>query len=51
MIVAFVPGILRACQLAVQLGQRFPIRRLGWTEVIHAVVFAALLVLAFRTAG
>jgi len=51
LIVAFVPGILRACQLAVQLGQRFPIRRLGWSEVIHAVVFAALLVLAFRTAG
>jgi hypothetical protein len=49
--VAFVPGIFRACQLAVQLGRRFPIRRLGWSEVIHAVVFAALLVLAFRTAG
>jgi hypothetical protein len=51
LIVAFVPGILRACQLAVHLGQRFPIRRLGWNEVIHAVLFAALLVLAFRTAG
>ena len=34
-----------------QPGQRFPIRRLGWNEVIHAVLFAALLVLAFRTAG
>lgn len=51
LIVAFVPGILRACQLAIHLGQRFPIRRLGWNEVIHAVLFAALLVLAFRTAG
>ncbi len=51
LIVAFVPGILRACHLAVQLGQRFPIRRLGWSEVMHAVVFATLLVLAFRTAG
>lgn len=51
LLVAFVPGILRACQLATHLGQRFPIRRLGWNEVMHAVLFAALLVLAFRTAG
>ena len=48
LLLAFTPGILRASQLAFQLGERFPIRRLGWTEVLHSAVFAALLVLAFR---
>jgi hypothetical protein len=47
-VVAFVPGVLRALALAVQLGRRFPIRRLGWTEVTHAVAFGVLLVLALR---
>lgn len=50
-LLAFTPGILRAFQLAYQLGRRFPIRRLGWSEVAHSVVFAALLVLAFRLAA
>lgn len=45
-LVAFAPGILRAHGLLFQLGQRFPIRRLGWSEVGHAVLFAALLLLA-----
>lgn len=31
-----------------QFGQRFALRQLGWTEVAHSVVFAALLVAAFR---
>lgn len=48
MLVAFTPGVLRAGGLFFQLGNRFPIRRLGWTEVAHAVVFAVLLVLAFH---
>lgn len=48
---AFVPAILRANGLLFQLGERFPIRRLGWMEVAHAVVFAALLVIAYRAAG
>ncbi len=50
-LLAFAPGILRASGLAFQLGERFPIRRLGWMEVAHSVVFAALLVMAFRLAG
>jgi hypothetical protein len=50
-LLAFAPGILRAGGLLLELGKRFPIRRLGWTEVAHAVVFAALLVIAFRLAG
>jgi hypothetical protein len=47
-LVAFLPGVLRALALALQLGRRFPIRRLGWTEVAHAVAFAGLLILALR---
>ena len=47
-LLAFAPGILRANGLVFQLGQRFPIRRLGWMEVAHSVVFAALLVMAYR---
>lgn len=48
LILAFAPGIFRAFQLAFQLGERFPIRRLGWSEVAHSAVFATLLILAFR---
>jgi len=47
-LLAFAPGILRASGLVFQLGQKFPIRRLGWMEVAHSVVFAALLVMAYR---
>jgi hypothetical protein len=50
-LVAFSPGILRAMGLLLQLGQRFPIKRLGWTEVAHSVVFLILLVMAFRWMG
>lgn len=45
---AFAPGILRASSLLFQLGAKFPIKRLGWSEVGHAVLFAALLFMAFR---
>jgi len=48
---AFAPGILRAWNLVFQLGQRFPIRRLGWTEVAHSLIFGALLIFSFRLAG
>lgn len=47
-LLAFAPGILRASGLVFQLGQKFPIRRLGWMEIVHSVVFAALLVMVFR---
>ena len=47
-LLAFAPGILRASGLVFQLGQKFPIKRLGWMEVAHAVVFAGLLVVAYR---
>jgi len=49
-LLAFAPGILRANGLFFQLGERFPIRRLGWMEIVHSVVFAALLVMAYRLA-
>jgi hypothetical protein len=47
-VVAFAPAILRANGLLFHLGQRFPIKRLGWSEMGHAVLFAALLLLALR---
>lgn len=49
-LLAFAPGILRANGLVFHLGERFPIRRLGWMEVVHSIVFAALLVVAYRIA-
>lgn len=47
-LLAFAPGILRASGLLYQLGEKFPIKRLGWMEIVHSVVFAALLVMAYR---
>jgi len=47
-VLAFLPGALRANSLLLQLGRRFHIRRLGWSEIAHSVLFAALLILAFR---
>ncbi len=47
-LLAFLPGVLRAMALAGQLGRRFPIKRLGWSEVAHGVMFAVLLILALR---
>jgi hypothetical protein len=50
-LLAFAPGILRANGLIFQLGEKFPIKQLGWMEIVHSVVFAALLVMAYRVAG
>ncbi len=47
-VLAFLPSILRANGLLWHLGKRFPIRRLGWTEVAHSLVFATLLILTFH---
>jgi hypothetical protein len=49
LLLAFVPGIFRAHALLLQLGQRFPIKRLGWTEVAHALFFAAAQIAGLRT--
>lgn len=46
--IAFLPAVLRANGLVFQLGERFPIKRLGWMEMAQSVAFLALLVLAFR---
>ncbi|MBI3670687.1 MAG: YwiC-like family protein [Acidobacteria bacterium] len=48
---AFVPGILRASRLLFEMGQQFPIRRLGWAEITHSVAFASLLILGMRLAA
>lgn len=47
-LLAFLPGCLRAVALLFQLGRSFPIRRLGWTEVAHSLVFAVILIVTFR---
>jgi hypothetical protein len=48
---AFLPGFLRANGLLFQLGQCFPITRLGWSEILHSALFGGLLVIGFRFAG
>jgi hypothetical protein len=48
---AFVPSILRAGRLLFEMGRRFPIRQLGWTEIAHAAVFGSLLILGMRLAA
>lgn len=45
---AFAPVLLRAAYGFVRLGERFAIKRLGWTEVVHSLLFACLLILALR---
>jgi hypothetical protein len=47
-LVAFAPAVLRAHGLLFLLGRRFPIKRLGWSEIAHSVLFAVLLILASR---
>lgn len=42
---AFVPGSLRASAWLFQLGRRFAIPRLGWSEILHSLLFAALLII------
>ena len=51
LMLAFVPGILRASGLLFQLGRRFAIPRLGWSEILHSVLFATLLIFALRSAA
>ena len=45
---AFAPALLRAGGLLFQLGTKFPIKRLGWSEVGQALLFAVLLLMALR---
>lgn len=48
LVFAFVPAVFRSAGLLFHLGQRFAIRRLGWTEVAQSVTFAVLLVAFYR---
>jgi len=47
-VAAFVPALLRAGAGIWRLSPRLRVKRLGWTEVAHSVVFALLLVVAWR---
>jgi hypothetical protein len=46
---AFVPVIGRAFAGVVRLSPVLRIKRLGWTEVAHSLVFAGLLVAILRS--
>ena len=48
---AFAPAVLRAGALLFQLGRRFAIPRLGWTEIAYSAVFTVLVILAYRLAA
>jgi hypothetical protein len=50
-LLAFVPVVVRGLAWFVSRPQPLVVRRLGWTELAHAVTFAALLTFAFRFAG
>jgi hypothetical protein len=45
---AFVPAIVRAFIGVARLTPVLRIKRLGWTEVVHSLVFAALLIATLR---
>lgn len=47
-ILPFLVATARAGWGTRRFGQRFAVRRLGWNEVAHSLVFALLLVAAFR---
>ncbi len=46
---AFVPAVLRAFYAAFRCDGRFDVRRLGWAEVGHSLLFAGLLILALAS--
>jgi hypothetical protein len=48
---AFVPVIVRAFVGVARLSPALRIKRLGWTEVAHSLVFAVVLVAIFRWEG
>jgi hypothetical protein len=46
---AFAPAVVRALIGSWRLGPELRLKRLGWTEVAHSVVFSGLLAWALRT--
>lgn len=46
-VLAFLPLLVRGAAWFFERQQSFAVRRLGWTELAHAVVFGILLVVAF----
>jgi hypothetical protein len=45
---AFLPAVVRAFVGAARVSPRLRIKRLGWTEVAHSLVFAALVIATMR---
>jgi YwiC-like protein len=46
-LIAFVPVLLRGCAWFIKKPQPIVVRRLGWTELAHAVAFGVLLAAGF----
>lgn len=47
-VVAFLPAMLRAAYYTAACRGRFDVRRLGWTEMLHSLLFAAILASALH---
>jgi hypothetical protein len=49
-LIAFAPVLFRGFAWFAKKPQPIVVRRLGWTELVHALVFGALLIAAFSIA-
>jgi len=47
-VIAFVPVVVRGLAWYLQARTPLVVRRLGWTEMVHAVVFGTLLIVGFH---
>jgi len=47
-LIAFAPLLFRGFGWFAKSPQRIVVRRLGWTEMAHALVFGVLLIAGFR---
>lgn len=47
---AFIPSLWKVFARALNLNETVPIKKLGWMEVVYAILFAALMIIAYRIA-
>lgn len=46
--VAFLPSLWKTAARALNLQEQVPIRKIGWTEVLHGVIFAVITIASYR---
>lgn len=46
--VAFLPSLWKTAARALKLQEQVPIKKLGWTEVLHGVIFAVITIASYR---